>query len=118
MDHDNPLVGGAAEERVRTTQPELDLVLARLREAEEKYRGIFESAQEGIFQTTPDGRYLSANPALARMLGFDSPEELMASVTDIGQQLCVRPESRDEFRRRLEQEDHVRGFENEIFRKD
>jgi PAS domain S-box-containing protein len=118
MDHDNPLVGGAAEERVRTTEPELDLVLARLREAEAKYRDIFESAQEGIFQTTPDGRYLSANPALARMLGYDSPEELVASVTDIGRQLCVRPESREQFRRRLEKEGQVREFENEIYRKD
>src|SRR5262249_54263814 len=87
-------------------------------EAEAKYRGIFESAQEGIFQTTPDGRYLSANPALARMLGYESPEELVASVTDIGRQLCVRPESRDEFRRRLETEGHVRDFENEVYRKD
>src|SRR5436190_18238245 len=106
MDDDKPLVGGA--EQVRTSEPKLNLVLARLREAEAKYRGIFESAQEGIFQTTPDGRYLSANPALARMLGYDSPEDLVSSVTDIGRQLCVRPESRDQFRRLLEKEGHVR----------
>src|SRR6185295_19035333 len=56
--------------------------------------------------------------ALARMLGYDSPEELMACVTDIGRQLCVRPESREQFRRRVEKEDHVREFENEIYRKD
>jgi len=118
MHHNKPLVRGAAENRVRTTERELDDVLAKLREAEAKYRGIFESAQEGIFQTTPDGRYLSANPALARMLGYDSPEELVASVTDIGRQLCVRPESRDQLRRRLEMEGHVRELENEIYRKD
>jgi PAS domain S-box-containing protein len=111
MDQHRPSVGGAAE-------PGLDLVLARLKEAEAKYRGIFESAQEGIFQTTPDGRYLSANPALARMLGYDSPEELLASVTDIGRQLCVRPGSRDEFKRCLEKEGQVREYENEIYRKD
>ena len=116
MDQDKPLVGGAKQ--VGATQPELGVVLARLKEAEAKYRGIFESAQEGIFQTTPDGRYLSANPALARMLGYDSPEELVASVTDIRRQVCVRPESRDEFSRRLEKEGHVREFENEIYRKD
>jgi PAS domain S-box-containing protein len=116
MGRDKPLVGGA--QQVRTTEPELDLVLARLREAEAKYRGIFESAQEGIFQTTPEGRYLSANPALARMLGYDSPEELVASLTDIGRQMCVRPESRDQFRRRLENDGHVREFENEVYRKD
>jgi len=116
MEHDKPLGGGTAKQQV--TETELGAVLARLREAEAKYRGIFESAQEGIFQTTPDGRYLSANPALARMLGYDSPEELLAAVTDIGRELCVRPESRPEFRHRLEKEGQVRGFENEIYRKD
>jgi PAS domain S-box-containing protein len=116
MDRHKPSVGRA--EQVRSTEPELELVLARLREAEAKYRDIFESAQEGIFQTTPDGRYLSANPALARMLGYDTPEELLASVTDIRRQLCVRPESRAELKRRLEDEGHVREFENEIYRKD
>src|SRR5262249_19662354 len=59
-----------------------------------------------------------ANPALARMLGYGSPAELVASVTDIARQLCVRPERRDEFRRRLEKEGHVRDFENQIYRKD
>ncbi len=52
------------------------------------------------------------------MLGYDSPEELMASVTDIGRQLCVRPESREEFKRLLEREGQVRDLENEIYRKD
>jgi PAS domain S-box-containing protein len=118
MDPDKPLVTAAAEKQVRTTEPELNLVLARLKEAEANYRGIFESAQEGIFQTTPEGRYLSANPALARMLGYDSPEKLLAAVTDIGRHLCVRPESREQFKRRLEEEGHVRDFENEIYRKD
>ena len=49
-----------------------------LREAEAKYRSIVENATEGIFQTTPEGRFRSANPALARMLGYQTPEELMA----------------------------------------
>jgi PAS domain S-box-containing protein len=62
---------------------------AELVVAENKYRSIFENATEGIFQTSPDGRFISANPALARMLGYDSPEELEASVTDIRGQLCV-----------------------------
>jgi PAS domain S-box-containing protein len=118
MDDDKPSVQGSAKGQVRSTEPDLDLVQARLREAEAKYRDIFESAQEGIFQSTPDGRYLSANPALARMLGYDSPEELMASVTDIGRQVCVRPESREQFKRLVEQDGQVREFENEIYRKD
>src|SRR5436305_9796397 len=49
-----------------------------LRQAEEKYRSIFENAVEGIFQSTPDGRVISVNPALARILGYDSPDELIA----------------------------------------
>jgi PAS domain S-box-containing protein len=89
-----------------------------LREAEENYRSIYENAIEGIFQTTPEGRYLSANPALARMLGYGSPEELIASIRDIGTEMCVRPETRLEMKRRLETEGQVRGFENQIGRKD
>jgi len=89
-----------------------------LQKAEAKYRSIYENAIEGIFQTTPEGRYLSANPALARMLGFDSQEELILSVSDIGQQICVDPESRVELKRRLDSDGYVRGFENQTFRKD
>jgi len=89
-----------------------------LRRAEENYRSIYENAIEGIFQTTPEGRYLSANPALARMLGYASPEDLMASIRDIGSQMCVRAESRLELKRRLEADGQVRGFENQIRRKD
>jgi PAS domain S-box-containing protein len=89
-----------------------------LREAEENYRSIYENAMEGIFQTTPDGGYLSANPALARMLGYASPEEVISNISDLGAQMCVRPESRLELKRRLEAEGQVRGFENQIRRKD
>jgi len=67
---------------------------AALRSAEEKYRAIFENAMEGIFQVTPDGSFIIANPALAYMQGYDSPEELINSITDIGRQLHVNPERR------------------------
>lgn len=86
--------------------------------AEEKYRGIFEHIVEGIFQTTPDGRYLSANPALARIYGYESAEELISSLTDIQQQLYVSPGQRSEFIRLMEQYDVVKNFESEIFRRD
>lgn len=89
-----------------------------LREAERKYRDIFENASEGIFQSTPEGRYLAANPALARMHGFDSPEELIRDRNDISRQIYVDPERREEFKRLLEEQGTVRGFEHEIFRKD
>src|SRR5215212_3108532 len=67
------------------------------RQAEEKYRSIFENAIEGIFQTTVDGRFLTANPAMARMLGYESPEELLGSISNIGDQLYAEPERWEEF---------------------
>lgn len=91
---------------------------AALREAEEKYRGIFENAIEGIFQTTPDGRYLSANPALARMYGFESTADLIAHFTDIEQQLYVDPKRRAEFSHLMQTQGSVTDFESEVYRHD
>jgi PAS domain S-box-containing protein len=88
------------------------------REAERKYRDIFENAVEGIFQTSPDGGFITANPALARMLGFASPEELIRERTDIGRRHYVESERRVEFKRLLDQHDTVRDFEFEAYRKD
>jgi len=89
-----------------------------LRQAEEKYRGIFEETIVGIFQTSPEGRYLSANPAMARTYGFESPEELMAAHQDIRRQAYVDPTRRDEFNRVLQVEGVVESFEYEMRRKD
>jgi two-component system cell cycle sensor histidine kinase/response regulator CckA len=89
-----------------------------LRAAEEKYRGIFENAVEGIFQSTAEGKWISANPALAHMLGYESPRELMASVTDIEGQLYVEADSRSEYRRLLEEHGIVRGVVTQLRRKD
>ncbi len=89
-----------------------------LREAEAKYRSIFENASEGISQTTLDGRLLSANPALARMFGYASPEEMMAEVTDLGLQTFVLAEKREELRALLDSQPAIRGFEAERRRKD
>ena len=86
--------------------------------AEANYQRIFEQATEGIVQTTPEGRYRSANPAAARVLGYTTPEELIASVTSIGRQTYVRPEKREELIRLLETEGSVAGFEVERYRKD
>jgi len=85
---------------------------------QQKYRDIFENANEGIFQSTPDGHYIAANPALARMHGFDSPEKLLDSRHDISRQVYVDPEWREEFKRLLGEHGVVRGFEHQIFRKD
>ena len=91
---------------------------AALLEAEEKYRGIFEHIVEGIFQTSPDGHYLSANSALARIYGYGSPEELMNAVRDIGRKLYVAPGRRAEFIQLMQEHDTVTDFESRIYRKD
>ncbi len=69
---------------------------AALRTAEENYRNIFENASEGIYQSTPEGRYIEANPAFARMLGYDSPADLKTSITDIAKQVYENPQKREE----------------------
>jgi len=86
--------------------------------AEQKYHEIFQNAGEGIFQSTPDGRYLVANPALARMHGFDSPEALIAERTDITRDAYVDPRRREEFKQVLEADGFVIAFEFELARKD
>src|SRR6202008_1237438 len=86
--------------------------------AEEKYRGIFENAIEGIFQTSPDGQYVSANPALARIYGFDSPEDLVVSFRDIATQLYIDPSRRDDFRDLIARQGYVTTFESQVRRKD
>jgi PAS domain S-box-containing protein len=91
---------------------------AALREAEARYRNIFENSVEGIFQTTPGGRYLNANPALARIYGYASVEEMREGFTNIGRQLYVDPNRRTEFIQLLERNDTLSDFESQIRRKD
>ena len=88
-----------------------------LREAERKYRGIFDDAIFGVFQSTPDGRYLSVNPAMARIFGYDSAEAMISTVASITQ-LYVDPKRRDEFVVALDRFGSVQNFECEVFRKD
>jgi len=100
-----------------------DITVRRLAEDalkanEEKYRRIFEDATEGIFQTTPEGKYLRVNPAFARMFGFASPQEMIDSITDIGRQFYVNPEDREEIVDRLCAQNKVDGYEVEVYRKD
>ena len=89
-----------------------------LQQAEAKYRSIFENASEGIFQSTFDGHYLSANLALARLYGYSNPDELMARLIDIERQLYVQPHRRAEFIRLLQENGAVSEFESQVYRKD
>ncbi|MEG3858995.1 PAS domain S-box protein [Microcoleus sp. herbarium12] len=91
---------------------------AALVQAEEKYRRIFENALEGIFQTAPDGTLISANPALAQIYGYDSPQELMAAVNNIERQLYVQPHRRQEFLALMKKYGTVSEFESEVYRRD
>jgi PAS domain S-box-containing protein len=89
-----------------------------LRAAEEKYRSIFENAIEGIFQITAEGRYVSANPAMARMLGFESPAELIESWNSISTQQYVQTEVYESFESQIRAYGAVQNFEYEAYRKD
>ncbi|MCL6432739.1 MAG: PAS domain S-box protein [Leptolyngbyaceae cyanobacterium HOT.MB2.61] len=91
---------------------------AALREAEERYRSIFENAVVGIYQTAPDGRYLSVNPTLARMHGYESPAEMVQALTDIAQQLYVNRDRWEEFKQLLTENETITDFEAQVYRKD
>ncbi|MHC5764761.1 PAS domain-containing sensor histidine kinase [Nostoc sp.] len=96
---------------------ELESAYQKLKVAEAKYRSIFENAVEGIFQSSPDGRYITANPALARIYGYSLVDEVTANFTDI-EQLYVDPNRRAEFVRLMEKYGSVSEFESQIYRQD
>ncbi|MGE4264847.1 MAG: PAS domain S-box protein [Desulfovibrio sp.] len=89
-----------------------------LRKAEENYRSIFMNAPEGIYQTTPQGRFLSANPAMAHILGYGSAEELVEQVTDLATQIYAFPLGRDRILNTVRQKGIVDGMEMAMRRKD
>jgi PAS domain S-box-containing protein len=86
--------------------------------AEARYRSIFENAVEGIFQTTPSGQFITANPAMARILGYDNPEDLVNSVTSIEDEIYVDPEDRRQLLENLTTHREANGLEISFFRKD
>jgi len=87
-------------------------------EERENYYSVFDHLIEGIFRTTPDGHYLLANVALARIYGYETPLELMASIKDIANRLYVETGRREEFVRLMQLHDTLSGFESRIYRKD
>ncbi|MFG6098913.1 PAS domain S-box protein [Leptothoe sp. ISB3NOV94-8A] len=86
-----------------------------IRIAEENYRSIFENALEGIFQSSPEGRFINVNPALANIYGYDSPQEMIDSITNIGTQLYVDPEKRADFQAKIDQQDSITGFQYQCY---
>lgn len=90
-----------------------------LRLSEEHYRNIFNNSVEGIFQTTIGGQYRVVNPSFAHMFGFDTPEEMITSITNIGEQLYVHPEDRVKLIELLSTTNgRVSNFEVQLKRKD
>ncbi|MCX5803853.1 MAG: PAS domain S-box protein, partial [Proteobacteria bacterium] len=82
-----------------------------LLQAEEKYRNIFENTVEGIYRTTPEGRFIIINPAFAAICGYASPEEMIEKVTDIPNQIYANPEDRLRLQKRIAAGEKVKGFE-------
>jgi PAS domain S-box-containing protein len=94
-------------------------VLKALQESEERYRSMFENATIGVFRTTTSGRFLNVNPTLATILGYDSPQELIVSVTDIAGQLYVDPDFRHVVLDMLRQQHGIlRNVQNRYYRRD
>jgi two-component system cell cycle sensor histidine kinase/response regulator CckA len=95
-----------------------DTSFLRLKADEMRYRGMFENAIEGIYQSTPDGHYLVVNAALARMYGYEQPEELMNLVSDIQSQIYVDANFREKFKQEMEKNGFVVGLEYQVRRRD
>jgi two-component system, cell cycle sensor histidine kinase and response regulator CckA len=88
------------------------------RRAEKKYERIFENAVEGFFESTPQGRFVTVNPAMARIAGYETPAEMIQSVTDIGKQLYVETDGRQDVLGRLERDGILDGYECRMVKKD
>lgn len=94
------------------------LDITERRQAEKKYRDIFNNSMDGIFQSTEDGRFLSVNPAMARIYGYDSPEDMIHSVSDISTQVYVNTEQRGDVLHRLNAGERLTGYETMEYRRD
>jgi len=89
-----------------------------IRKSEEKYRQIFENAVVGFFQSTPEGRFLSVNKAFAKMHGYDSPKEMIDSITDIANEQYVNPSDRIRLLKSYNEKGYVEDFETQLYKKD
>ena len=113
-----PYQGHRARLAILTDLTKQNEAAAELLNVERSYRALFENALDGIFQTTPEGRYLRANPALARIYGYPTPEALIAELQDISAQLYVNPARRGQFKELMDATGEVKDFESQIRRRD
>jgi PAS domain S-box-containing protein len=119
------MVTNPTYEELKKTVKELEKEVIECRRAEQeavteqdKYRSTIENAVSGVFQTTPEGRYLYANQSMAKILGYEGQEELITNISDIGNQLYVRPTDRDKLLGKLIKEGKIFNFETQVYRKD
>jgi PAS domain S-box-containing protein len=105
---------GATDDDTRTIHVLKDITDRR--EAERRYRELFDSIQEGLFFATPEGRFLDVNDAMVRMLGYESREELLRS--DVSPHLYPAPEAREKFLTALAEKGVLRNYEETLRRKD
>ncbi len=89
-----------------------------LKEAEEKYRNIYENAMVGIFQSTPEGRLLNVNPALAKIHAYESPEDMIKDIADVSVKLYPNPDDRKRWKKQAEEHGVAQGLEIQLYRKD
>jgi PAS domain S-box-containing protein len=106
------------EAKVHRRTQELEREIKDRASAEARYRSIFDNAVEGIFQTTPDGYYLRVNPALARIYGYESPQEIQQVQPNAHNQLYVDGDRREQFQTLFQYHDTIADFESQIYRKD
>jgi two-component system NtrC family sensor kinase len=106
-------VPGASGEVLQTIHVLKDITDRR--EAERRYRELFDNIQEGLFFSTPEGRFIEVNDALVQMLGYSTREELLQ--IDIPTQLYFSPEERERHAKAMEEQGHLRNFEATLRRK-
>ncbi|HIK43443.1 MAG TPA: response regulator [Leptolyngbyaceae cyanobacterium M65_K2018_010] len=110
LSYQNALLKQEVEERIQIEKA--------LLAAEMNYRSIFENSTVGIFKATATGQYLSVNPSMAQIFGYDSAEDMIATVEDMGRQIYLQPKRRDELMVYLNRFDKITDAESEVFRKD
>lgn len=110
LSHQNALLTQEVQERIQMQQA--------LLAAEMNYRSIFENSTVGIFKISANGQYLSVNPSMARLYGYDSAEEMMAMAANVSHQIYLQPKRRDELMVYLNRFDKITDAESEVFRKD
>ncbi|NJO71178.1 MAG: PAS domain S-box protein [Oscillatoriales cyanobacterium RM1_1_9] len=106
------------QRRVFKSRQELEIAYQELGTTETKYRSIFENSVEGLFQSLPNGQFIDVNRTFAHIYGYNSPEEMLDQITDIGQQIYVDPDRRAEFIQLTSQQEYALAFESQVYRAD